>query len=327
MKPLVTAAVLAGLAGLAAPAVAAPKIPPALDGVDLRDDLVTVSVDKRPKRLGGRDVVVFRQTYRYKLTPEETEARGTATDLAVVDPASKDYLFLVRIADRHPTGELAYAPSWKDLNGDRDPELVLTRRKATGDHAFVAKKRLLQVRHGRMIDTTAELAACKKDPADQARLGDNGPEPIAVIERFLAEPSRCRYGEALVAARLELPEQPVPKKGATIAVAHPAADCPARAWAERHGRTLVARTTVAFLTAEGRLAVATVTAAAATIDLGVVDYEGIKKVEARTLDRHVYLLLEQKGRAIVFDPVRLKAVVEGEVRPIRAAWAEEAPAW
>lgn len=324
MKPLVTAAVLAGLA---APAAAAPKVPAALDGVELRDGLVTVSVDKSPKRLGGRAVVVFRQTYRYELAPEDEEARGIATDLAVIDPASKDYLFLVRIADRGANGEVAYAPSWKDMNGDRDPELVLTRKKATGDHAFVAKKRLLQVRHGRMIDTTAELAACKKAEGDTARLGEEGPEPVAVVERFLAAPTRCGYGEALVAARLEIAEQPVPAKGAAIAVAHPAADCPARAWAERHGRTLAARSTIAFLTAEGRLAVATVTAAAATIDPGVVDYEGVKRVEARTIDRHLYLLLEQKARAIIFDPVRLRVVVEGEKKSIRARWSEEAPSW
>jgi hypothetical protein len=324
MKPLVTVAVLVGISGAAS---AAPKVPAALEGVELRDGLVTVSVDKSPKRLGGRAVLVFRQTYRYKLDPEDTEAKGTATDLAVVDPASKDYLFLVRIADRGATGEVAYAPSWKDVNGDRDPELVLTRKKATGDHQFVPKKRLLQIRHGRMIDTTAELAACKKAEDDTARLGEDGPEPIAVIERFLAAPTRCGYAEALVAARLELAEQPLPARGAAISVAHPAADCPARAWAERHGRTLAARATIAFLTAEGRLAVATVTAAAATIDPGVVDYEGLKKVEARMIDRHLYLLLEQKARAIIFDPVRLRVVVEGERKPIREQWAQEAPSW
>jgi hypothetical protein len=328
MKPLVTVAVLVGLgAPAAAAAPKPPKIPAALDGVELRDGLVTVSVDKTPKRLGGVDVIVFRQTYRYKLAAEDAEAKGTATDLGIVDAASKDYLALVRIADRTPTGEVRYAPSWKDLNRDRDPELVLTRRKATGDHAFVAKKRLLQVRHGRLVETTAELAACKKSDDDRGRFGDDGPDPAVVLERFVAAPTLCGYGEALVAARLEVPEQPVPAKQATIAVSMPAADCPARAWAERHGRALPRRATVAFLTAEGRLALASVDAAAGAVEPGTVDYEGLRKVEARTVEQHLYLLLEQKTRATIFDPVLLKVVLEGEPADVREVWAAQVAAW
>lgn len=324
MKLLVTLAVLVGVS---APARAAPKIPAALDGVELRDELVTVTVDKTPKRLGGRDVIVFRQTYRYKLAPEDTEAKGTATDIGIVDSTTRDYLALLRIADRGATGEMAYATTWKDVNGDRDPELILTRRKATGDHAFVPRKRLLQVRHGRLVETTAELAACKKADSDQARLGEDGPDPAAVLEQFVAAPSRCSYGEALVAARLELPEQPLPAKGSTMAVALPAADCPARAWAERHGRTLAARSTVAFRTAEGRLVVATVTAASTELDIGIVDYEGVKRLDAKTIDHHLYLLLEMKAGSVIFDPVRLHVVAEDTRARIAELWSQAVTAW
>jgi hypothetical protein len=260
-------AVLAAVLGGATSAHADVKVPKALAGVELHEGATKVEVDRKVKRLGGRDVIVFRTRYQDERTVDEMTMTETATELAIVDAETRAYWFRERIQSTYELGDTAgtfeYRVAWEDES------LVLTLGKTSGAGAPLPDaRRVWQVRYGDLAEVGAEIVECPRAPDDPGELGGDearwAPLRRAAVDRFVEAIDmgrkraavRCAYGDALVASRIAVTESMLPAAGHEWTAAPVASDCPGAEWAERHGVARRPRRVFVFTTATGLAIVA-----------------------------------------------------------------------
>lgn len=276
MRVLRLAAVLAALGavlGGASSARADVKVPKALAGVELHEGATKVEIDRSVKRLGGREVIVFRTRYRAERIVDEATVTETVTELAVVDADSDEYLFREPIKasyeiERHGyqnvEGAFEYRVTW---DGGADLLLTLTLAKSSGAGPPVPDaRRVWQVRYGALSEVGPVIAECPRGHGDDGMLGTDTPEMReAAVQRFVQAIDlgkartavRCAYGDALVASGVAVTDAMLPATGHEWSAAPVASDCPGAEWAERHGLERDPRRAFVFTTIGG-LAIVTV---------------------------------------------------------------------
>jgi hypothetical protein len=183
-----------------------------------KHELVDTKIIDRVRDLGGTKVVVFEARFHHDVTREQDErsvilGEGRLADyerLVVADLASRTIYLDVEIKRAQDGRSYGFAYAWKDLDGDKQPELVLTRKRGKDD----APEHIYQIRYGRFVEVTRGLAKCKQDGAAlTAPTGSKEAFGRAFVDSLAKKPAaivRCALGDLLIAAGHALPRDDAP---------------------------------------------------------------------------------------------------------------------
>lgn len=359
MRVLRLAAVLTALGavlGGASSARADVKVPKALAGVELHEGATKVEIDRSVKRLGGREVIVFRTRYDVGVSAHMVTEEDQGVELAIVDAETKLPLFreVVRstyrrsVTDVEPTiGSFVYRVSWKDHDGDGEDELVLSLAKSSGHGPPVAHRtRIWQVRFGLLSEVNQEVAGCPRAPEDDGTFDGDwaiwAERRRAAVARFVESVDmgakqtqiRCNLGNALVASHWPAHDDLAPL--GEILAAPVAVDCPGLAWAERRGAKLQPRRSYVFVSQGGVVVVAVeddiIRSAVVATSAGLTGNSdataSIAWSELWIIDEHVWFIAElelsspDRGAqryAVVYEPLQRRVDQQHELAEYQTA--------